>query len=132
MSHVRWLLWGAPRPAPQERGRLLLGYGAVAWAFSVLFIDVLFVGLCRWLGGRWGWTGVAGGMFLGCLVLQRLFQGFCAGEFKQMLSKRPTRTKLWIGGVAALLAALCIGRAEDRTGGNFQIRPNTKADLRAG
>ena len=131
MSHLRWLLWGAPRPERIERGRFLLGFGAFTWLFSVAFIDVMFMGLCQWLGARWGFVGVLFGLFLGYLVIKRLFRGFEGGEMKTMLKQRPWRTRIWLGGVALALAVLCIARMQDRTGGAFQVRPGIKAELRA-
>jgi putative peptide zinc metalloprotease protein len=31
MGHLRWLLWGAPRPLSVEHHRVLLGYGLLIW-----------------------------------------------------------------------------------------------------
>ena len=131
MGYIRWALWGAQRPAPQPRGRLLLTFGMYTWVFSVAFFDVMFVGLCHWLGARWGLVGVAAGAYLGIIVMKRMFSGFFAGEFKQMVTKRHFRTAAWVGGIALVVAGLFLTRVEDRTGGSFQVRPGVKAELRA-
>src|SRR5262249_6184130 len=37
-SHLRWLLWGAPRPTSDPRGRFLLVFGIASWLFSLVFL----------------------------------------------------------------------------------------------
>jgi multidrug efflux pump subunit AcrA (membrane-fusion protein) len=131
MGHVRWLLWGAPRPQAEARGTALLIFGMVCWIFSVVFLDVTFMGLCRWLGARYGWIGVAFAMFVFSLVLRRLFRGISMGEIKKMLTKRHLRTTAWVLGLAAVAIGVCVGRIDNRTGGAFQVRPGTRAEVRA-
>src|SRR5262249_41300394 len=54
-ARLRRLLWGAPPPAGELRGRLLLAFGLAAWLFSVGFLALSLWGLFRFLGPRWGW-----------------------------------------------------------------------------
>src|SRR5262245_27407465 len=46
---LRWLLWGAPRPVREPRGKLLLGFGVASWVFSLVFLLLMLVGLGRLL-----------------------------------------------------------------------------------
>jgi len=43
-AHLRWLLWGAARPAPEPRRGALLGYGVLSWIYSILFLGLMLVG----------------------------------------------------------------------------------------
>ena len=54
MSIVRWALWGAAKPRAEPKGRLLTIYGGFRWVFYVAFLDVMYLGLCRWLGRTLG------------------------------------------------------------------------------
>jgi hypothetical protein len=54
LARVRWLLWGAPRPEQEPRGRILLAYGLVSWLYSLVFLALMLVGLGRFLGGHGG------------------------------------------------------------------------------
>src|SRR5207302_1911215 len=53
-GHLRWLLWGADRPLPDQRGRFLVGYGLACWLFSVGYLVVMLLALLHVLGSRWG------------------------------------------------------------------------------
>jgi len=41
---LRWVLLGSERPKASRRGGLLLGYGAVAWVFSLVFLTLTIAG----------------------------------------------------------------------------------------
>src|SRR6476661_3993005 len=58
-SHLRWLLWGAPRPGSERRGRFLFAFGMAAWVYSVLFLCLMVAGFVNWWGQSWGAAGVA-------------------------------------------------------------------------
>jgi len=64
-SHLRWLLWGAPRPVAQPWGQFLLGFGVASWLFSLTFLVVMIVALGRFLDDRWGLVGLGGVFLLG-------------------------------------------------------------------
>jgi putative peptide zinc metalloprotease protein len=131
MSYVRCILWGAPRPRAEKGGVALTLFGMTTWTFSVVFLDVTFMGLCRWLGARYGWIGVAFALFVFSLVLRRLFRGISLGEFKKMLTKRHLRTAMWVFGIVAVAVGAFLFRISNRTGGTFQVRPGTRAEIRA-
>ena len=40
-AHLRWLLWGAPRPAPMPRGTLLFIFGTLSWAFTLFYVSLI-------------------------------------------------------------------------------------------
>jgi putative peptide zinc metalloprotease protein len=127
MAHFRWLLWGAARPAPIERGGALLVYGLCAWLFSVTFLQIAFFGLVRWFGSFVGTAGLIAGTVVFIQLQRRLFNGFCGGEVRQMIVKRFWRTAVW----AAVIAGVCFLPVPDRTSGTFQVRPVRRVELRA-
>ena len=67
---------------------------------TVIFLDVMFMGLCRWLGARWGVVGILGACYLAFVIVRRLFRGFFGGEFKKMITTRRMRTIGWGIGLA--------------------------------
>ena len=56
-GQLRRLLWGAPGPAEERRGRLLLGFGLVSWLYSLAFLALMLWALVGILGRDWGWLG---------------------------------------------------------------------------
>lgn len=102
MGHLRWLVWGAPRPVRAPRGRFLLGFGIASWLFSLGFMIVVLMGLVRFLGTRWGPVGIVAVSILGIVVMRRLFSGFSGGEVKKMLFMRYKRTGLWLMALGGL------------------------------
>jgi multidrug efflux pump subunit AcrA (membrane-fusion protein) len=135
---ARWLLWGAARPVDNWHGsgsrairRSLLLYGLVSWLYSLSFLVVMLVVLSRVFGARWGVVGLACTGLLAFLSIRGLFHGFAAGEVRRMILFRHKRTALWALIVGAVAAALCFTQIEDRVGGSFQLRPATRAEIRA-
>jgi multidrug efflux pump subunit AcrA (membrane-fusion protein) len=135
---ARWLLWGAARPVDNWHGsasraiqRSLLIYGLVSWLYSLSFLVVMLIVLSHVFGARWGMVGFAGTGLLAFLSMRGLFHGFTAGEVRRMILFRHKRTALWTLIVGAVVAALCFTQIEDRVGGSFQLRPATRAEIRA-
>jgi putative peptide zinc metalloprotease protein len=83
-GQARRLLWGAPPPEAEPRGRFLLLYGLVGWLYSLAFLALMLVSLPRLLGPRWGWLGVAGAVLLGFISVRGICSGFFAGEVRTM------------------------------------------------
>lgn len=131
MSFVRWVLWGAERPAPQEHGRVLIAFGFVKWIFAAIFIDMVLMGLFKLLGTRWGLIGIACALWLSIVIVKRVFRGFFAGEALKMIKQRKFRTASWAVCIGALPVALFIGRAENRSVGTFEVRPAKRVEVRA-
>jgi putative peptide zinc metalloprotease protein len=130
-SRLRWLLWGAARPEPEPRGRVLLLYGLVSWLYSLIFLVLSLVVMGYFLGGRLGLLGLSAVALLGLLSMRGLLHGLSAGEVRTMVRFRHKRTVLWalvLGGVPAALFVIPI---EDRAGGPFLVRPAVRAELRA-
>jgi putative peptide zinc metalloprotease protein len=131
MATLRCLLWGAPRPEPEAKGWFLNLYGGFRWVFYIAFLDLMYVGLCRWLGERWGWPGLALATYLAYVIIKSLFSGFFAGELKKMISTRSTRTKIWIAGLIAAAIAVFVVKIDDRAAGSFTVRPAKHLEVRA-
>lgn len=131
MNFVRFALWGAKRPKPEPHGRLLIAYGAFRWVFYVVFLDVMYLGLCRWLGERWGVVGVLAATYLALIVVSRLFRGFTQGEFIKMLKTRFTRTAIWFGAIVVAAVVLVCVKMDNRAAGSFTVRPAKHLEVRA-
>jgi multidrug efflux pump subunit AcrA (membrane-fusion protein) len=130
-GHLRWLLWGAVRPAREPRGRVLLGFGVVSWLYSVVFLALVLWGLFHALVPRWGWLGLGVVALLGLLAARGVFKGFTAGEVRTMIARRLIRTVCWLLVLGGLAAALWLVEIEDRASGPFRVRPATRGELRA-
>src|SRR5262249_28408511 len=68
---------------------------------------------------------------VGSVATRSLFRGFAAGEVSTMIRQRRGRTVGWVVALGSLVAGLFLLRIEDRAGGAFQVRPVTRAGLRA-
>jgi multidrug efflux pump subunit AcrA (membrane-fusion protein) len=130
-SHLRWLLWGAPRPLAYPRSRFLLGFGVASWLFSLTFLVVMIVALGRFLDDRLGLVGLSGAFLLGWVSVRGLFHGLSGGEVRTMMLKRHKRKVVWLLILGAIAAALYFIEVEDRASGPFQVRPAIRAELRA-
>jgi multidrug efflux pump subunit AcrA (membrane-fusion protein) len=129
-GHLRWLLWGADRPPREQRGRLLLSFGAVSGLYALVFLALVLWGLFQSLG-TWGWLGLGGVALLGLLAARGLFRGIAAGEVTKMLMKRRKRTVVWLLILGGLAAGLRLVEMEDRASGTFQARPAVRGEVRA-
>jgi multidrug efflux pump subunit AcrA (membrane-fusion protein) len=131
MGHVRWLLWGAARPAAEARSRWMLVYGLACWLYSVAFLLLSLFALGQLCGSSSSVLGLVLAVVLCALSLPGLFQGVSSGEFSQMLQTRHRRTLLWGFGLAAGCAALGWVEIEDRVGGSFQVHSADRTEVRA-
>jgi multidrug efflux pump subunit AcrA (membrane-fusion protein) len=130
-SRLRWLLWGAPRPAAEPQGRLLLAYGLVSWVYSLSMLALVYVALLRTVGPRGGVFGLAGVGLLGLVSTRGLFHHLSAGEVSRMIRQRRRRSAGWACILVAVPALLVVTPWEDRVGGSFQVRPALRCELRA-
>jgi multidrug efflux pump subunit AcrA (membrane-fusion protein) len=130
-AHVRWLLWGAPRPAPMPRSRFLLAYGVACWLFSLGYLTATLVLVLPVVARFVGWVGVFGVLLLGGVIMRNFFRGLLGGEFRKMLLRRHKRALFWGTALTAMVLVLVLVRAEDRAGGPFQLRPVVRAEVRA-
>jgi putative peptide zinc metalloprotease protein len=131
LGHLRWLLWGAARPAREPKGCFLLGLGTVSWCFSVVLIAMMVFGMTRWMLPRGGWITMGACAGLGGLVLHVAFRGFLGQDVAGMIAQRRRRAAAWVVGPGALPAVLALGGIEHRQGGTFTLRPAQRRELRA-
>jgi multidrug efflux pump subunit AcrA (membrane-fusion protein) len=128
---MRRLLWGAARAGPEPRGRFLVPYGLVSWLYSLAFLLGSLAALSHLLGARWRLLGLAVVGPLALLSLRALLHGVTAGEVRKMILLRRPRTVVWALLLGGVPAALGLVRVEDRAAGPFQVRPASRAELRA-
>lgn len=130
MAHLRRILWGADRPRPEARALVLVGYGLLAWSYSLFFLSLMLWGLAHLLGTQWGLVGWGAGGALAVLSLRNLFRGLSAGEVTTMIRTRYARTGIW--GLALVgMAAGSFVPMDDWASGEFRIRPTKRLELRA-
>jgi putative peptide zinc metalloprotease protein len=135
-GRLRWLLWGAERPESEPGGRgnllrALLLYGLVSWLYGLAFLGLSLVFLWYFFGAKLGVPGLVIVGFLGFMSVRGLFQGFTAGEVRNMIRFRHKRTVVWTLLLAGVPAGLFLIPMEDRVSGPFQVRPAVRAELRA-
>ncbi|MCI0361327.1 MAG: efflux RND transporter periplasmic adaptor subunit [Planctomycetaceae bacterium] len=130
-GHVRWLLWGAARPARQERGGVLAAYGLVSWLYSLTFVSLMLWGFFQFLWSSWGWLGLGAVLLLAWASIGGLFRGFTGGEVRTMFLMRRKRTIAWLLLLVAVPPVMQLVKVEDRASGPFQVRPAVRAQLRA-
>src|SRR5262245_2050987 len=128
---LRWLLWGAARPAAEPHGRFLLAFGIASWAFTLFFVGLFLWGFFQYLWASLGWLGLGAVTLLGYTTSRGLFHGLSNGEITLIFTKRIKRTVAWMMVLGGGVAALCLVHIEDRASGPFQVRPATRAELRA-
>src|SRR5262249_45536075 len=85
--------------------------------------------LLRYLWPRLGWIGVAAIAGLALLTLPMMLRGLSGGEIWTMIRRRRRRF-IWLAILIGLVALLLMP-IPDRAGGAFQVRPVTRAELRA-
>jgi putative peptide zinc metalloprotease protein len=130
-GHLRRLLWGAPRPEGDPRGRLLTAYGLASLLFSLGFLAASLGVLGRLARAELGWVGLAGVGVLGVLGLGGLLTGLAGGEVMRMVLTRHRRTAAWLTALGAAAAAVVAVEVPDRSGGPFRLRSATRAEVRA-
>jgi len=128
---LRWLLWGAPKPAEQPRAGFLLGYGAASWAFSVVVVGVILVAVAQLLDAPLGPLGMILALVLGTLAGRNLFRGVTNGEFGAMVVNRWTRAGTWLAALGGFGAALMMIEFEDWAAADFRIRSESRQEVRA-
>ena len=69
-GHLRRVLWGAPRPEAEPRGRFLLSYGLASWLFSAVFLLASLTWLVRLGGMSLGWAGAVMVVVLGMVSIR--------------------------------------------------------------
>ena len=123
MSHLRWLLWGAPRPPSRPRSGPLLLYGFMCWCFAIVFLDLIFLQFSSYMGGQFGNAGLLLVLLLMGFGIRRVFKGLFSSEFGIMLRTRPGRTITWMGGLLAVIGILFFVPVRSTTNGDFEVRP---------
>jgi putative peptide zinc metalloprotease protein len=131
-THLRWLLWGAPRPAAAPRRWVLLTYGILCWCLSMVMLGLMLAGLAGAADRYVGHVGAAILVTPLALVAGRLmFHGLFANEAKQMLLSRYRRSLTWAALLTATGCTLAFVKIEQRVSGTFQVDPLTHMQVRA-
>src|SRR5215204_6451473 len=110
-AQMRRLLWGALRPEPDPRGRLLLAYGLVSWTYSLVFFSLVLWGMFWFLSEKWGVIGMSAVTLIGLVSSRGLLKDTSSGEVRRMLTKRHKRLVAWVlvlGGLTAVLTVVQI------------------------
>jgi multidrug efflux pump subunit AcrA (membrane-fusion protein) len=128
---VRRLLWGAPRPRPEQMGRLVAAFGLATWAYSTVILWLMLWALGWFLWAHWGWPAAIAVAALGLVSGRSLFHGIFAGEVTTMITTRRLRTICWLLGLAGLTMGLFLVEIDDRASGPFRLRPANRTELRA-
>lgn len=131
MDYVRSWLWGAARPKPQQRGLFLVCYGALCWFFAIGFLDFIFWKLLKTVNSEFGVIGVTLTCLLLAYAMRRVFRGFFRSEFMAMIKTRPTRTVMWLVGIASVLGAPFLLPVKHYCNGDFEVRPGTRHEIHA-
>jgi len=130
-AHLRRILWGAPAPEPDPKGRFLSGFGLSSLLFTCFFLTVMLGGLLTWLGGALGPVGIVGVAALTVPAFLGVFRGVFAGEVSAMILKRRKRTLVWVCLLAGLVAVLVFVKADDYAGGSFTVRATVREEVRS-
>jgi putative peptide zinc metalloprotease protein len=130
-GRLRWLLWGAPRPEPEQRSAFLVVFGIATWIYSALMVGLMLFWLFHLFTTSWGIIGLVPVAVLAYRLAPALFNGLLRGEVKQMLSLRHHRVAIWLIVLGAVVAALFFIPMEQRACGNFKLRPQNRAEVRA-
>ncbi len=130
-SRLRWLLWGAPRPAIDSRGKVLFGFGLASWCFSVFYVSLMFYAFYQLLLASWGVFGLVILGLLAWLIVPGLLAGLFQGEVMSMLRRRPVRVAFWLVLLAGTPTALAFVPMDHWVSGTFKLRPQAHAEVRA-
>jgi putative peptide zinc metalloprotease protein len=130
-SRLRWLLWGAPRPAADPRGKVLFGFGLASWCFSVFYVSLMFYAFYHLLLASWGVFGLVILGLLAWLIVPGLLAGLFQGEVMSMLRCRPIRVAFWLVLLAGMPTALAYVPMDHWVSSTFKLRPQAHAEVRA-
>jgi multidrug resistance efflux pump len=128
---LRCLLWGARRPEPEPRSRMLVGFGLISWCFSIFFLGLMFWSLFRLLRSYLGLAGIIPLGVLAWLIIPGLCSGLSEGEIMTMLKTRYFRSAAWIFGLTGVPIVLFLVPMEDFVSGTFKARPSVRVEVRA-
>lgn len=131
MGRLRSWLWGAPRPAPHPRERLLLAYGALNWLFAIGFCSVILRQMMTFTKLQLGVFGTVTTVLFVGYAFRRVFRGLFGSDFMSMITFRKTRTRIWVLGTATLVIVAFVVPMRHTASGQFEIRPGNRIELPA-
>jgi len=99
--------------------------------YSLSFLLLMLVALCRWLSDSLGLLALPVSCVLGFVSVRGLLGGLFREEFLTMLWRRHLRTFVWTCSLAGLVGVSCLIPWTDRAAGDFEVRARTHVDLRA-
>jgi multidrug resistance efflux pump len=130
-AHVRWVLWGAPRPEPAPRGTLLFWFGAVSLAFTLFYVSLMLIAMHQLFLKSLGTFGLLMVVGLGWIILPGLIGDFFSGEVTKMLTSRWKRSAIWVGALVVLVVLGFAIQIDDWVSAPFKSRASVRVEIRA-
>jgi multidrug efflux pump subunit AcrA (membrane-fusion protein) len=130
-AHLRRWLWGAPSPKIEPHGRTLFVYGFASWVYGLVFLIAVLWGMFWFMGERWGELGMSAVTLIGLVGTRSMMKQTSAGEARRMLLERHKRLGAWLAALVGITAALCLLKIDERVSGDFLVRPEVRAEVRA-
>lgn len=130
LATLRWILWGAPRPAAIPHGRFIVSYGMASWLFTFLFLGVMALGLARF-GSLMGTAALGLSLSVFGVMVLVVFRGVFYGEVRKMIKERRKQRMVWVAGLGLLPVVLAAAHINDRVSGPSQVRPAARIEVRS-
>jgi putative peptide zinc metalloprotease protein len=130
-GRAKQFLWGSPAPVNEKRTGLLFGFGAVSYVVSIVLLGMVLYGMFG-LASSWGGTGTASLVVLmGAIAFRPLMTALTGKEVIHMFRSHHLRSTIWLAVLVGLGVLLSIPIFNDRVGGDFQLRPIGRYEVRA-
>lgn len=130
-AHVRWILWGAPRPDALPRGTTLFLFGVASWSFTLFYVSLMLIAMHQLFLRSLGAFGLALVAGLGWIILPALIGDAFSGEVKNMFLHRWKRSAIWVGALVAIVVAGFVIHIDDWVSGSFKTRATVRTEIRA-
>jgi multidrug efflux pump subunit AcrA (membrane-fusion protein) len=130
-ARVKTFLWGAPAPFKETRSGLLFGFGATSYVVSYALLGMVLFGLIRFASAVGGMGAATVVILMGAAAFRPLISAFTGKEVIQMFHSQHLRSAIWLVALLGLGVLLSVPIFNDRVGGDFQLRPIGRYEVRA-